>query len=110
MYADPFLHEASATTLKRLVTALVTATLDDASESRARLVARLRRVESAAWTAGCDPQTLQVIISGRRLLDDLTDLTPEASRRTTTRRWTARQCPDLWPWPEGSGFADPGCG
>lgn len=71
--------------LQRLVTAMVKTRLRRVSESRVDAVARLQRLEQAAWTAGADRQTLQVITSGRRLLGDTIDLTPKALRRKPGR-------------------------
>jgi hypothetical protein len=49
------------------------------------IIARLQHWEQATWTTGADRQTLQVITSGRRLLGDARDLTPDALKRQSFR-------------------------
>jgi hypothetical protein len=56
--------------LERAVTALVEAPLHDGSDGPPNLVQRLRLLGRSVLDADCDPQDLQVIASGRRLLGD----------------------------------------
>lgn len=71
-------HAAGAT--ERLITALVVATLEDASEPATHLVERLRTLEISARRARAEPQMLQVVASGRRLLGDTEDLSWASTR------------------------------
>jgi len=80
------LDHAGLSTLQRLVTVLVTTHLARATEGRADTITRLQHLEQAAWTMGADRQTLQVITSGRRLLGDASDLTPEVLKRQSARK------------------------
>ncbi|MBN4098372.1 MULTISPECIES: hypothetical protein [Methylobacterium] len=78
-------HDGSST-LQHLVTVLVTAQLGRATEDRVDIITRLQHLEQAAWTTGADRQTLQVITSGRRLLGDASDLTPDVLKRQSARK------------------------
>lgn len=73
--------------LQHIVTKLVTATLADAGESKPDTIGRLRRVESRAQKVGADPQTMQIILSGCRLLGDKKTHSATIPYRMPTNRW-----------------------
>jgi hypothetical protein len=82
----PQLDQNELSILQRLVTDLVTKQLGHATAGHVDMIARLQHLEQAAWTTGADRQTLQVITSGRRLLGDASDLTPDALKRRPVRK------------------------
>ena len=68
--------------VERVVTVLVKAGLEDHA-TPPDLIERLRRLERGLLASGGDPQALQVLASGRRLLGDAVELAP--ARRDQTR-------------------------
>ncbi|GAB6842953.1 hypothetical protein HNR00_003123 [Methylorubrum rhodinum] len=74
--------------LERVVTVLVEAQLTRGAPPPPDLIDRLRRMERSVREDRGDPQTIQVIESGRRLLGDASELaSSERDRSLELRAW-----------------------
>lgn len=79
--------------MRRRITEAVVRTVDGPRATDNALIERLRRCERKALSEGFSPQTIQVISSGLRLLDENVRLSPDLVRKHDVFRSIFLQAP-----------------